>query len=104
MKRCGRQRFWLLLLLVTLGVTGWAPLGWVGGDKATCDEKEPVAVVGWANPTGVVQRAATRREVATGLSNSFVFEYDALRLVPAVGAPPLGAGKSRLEFISLRRE
>ena len=104
MKCFGRHRFWFLMLLVTFGVSGWATLGWVGGGEATLDEEEPVAMVRWANSPGEAQRAAVRRELGTGPSKSFVLEYDTVRLVPALGVPPRGAGKSRLQFISLRRE
>jgi hypothetical protein len=100
----GRQRFWFLVLLVAFGVSGWAALGWVGGGEATLNEEGPVAIVRWANSTGKVQRAVARQRLGTGPSKSFVLEYDTLRLVPALGVSPLGAGKSRLQFISLRRE
>ena len=100
----GRQRFWFLVLLVAFGVSGWATLGWVGGGEATPDEEEPVAIVRWANSPGEVQRAAVRQRLGTSRRTFFDFEYDTLRLVPALGVSPLGAGKSRLQFISLRRE
>jgi len=104
MKRFERHRFWFLLLLVTFGVSGWATLGWVGGSEATPDEEEPVAIVRWTNSPGEVQRAAVRQQLGTARRKFFDLVYDTVRLVPALGVPPLGAGKSRLQFISLRRE
>ncbi|MGD0923484.1 MAG: hypothetical protein ABSA70_17245 [Terriglobia bacterium] len=104
MKCFGRRRFWFLVLLVTFGVSGWATLGWVGDSEATLDEEGPVAIVRWANPPGEAQRAAVRQQLGTSRRTFFDFEYDTVRLVPELGVPPLGAGKSRVQLISLRRE
>jgi hypothetical protein len=104
MKCFGRHRFWFLMLLVTFGVSGWATLGWVGGGEATPNEEGPVAMVRWANSPGEAQRAAVRQQLGTSRRKFFDLVYDTVRLVPALGVPPRGAGKTRLQFISLRRE
>lgn len=104
MKCFGRQRFWLLMLLVTFGVLGWATLGWVGGSEATPDEEEPVAMVRLANSPGEAHRAAVRQRLGTSRSKFFNLVHHTVPSLLTLGVSPPGAGKSRLQFISLQRE
>ena len=104
MESLGRQRFWLMMLLVTFGVSGWAALEWVGGSEATPNEQEPVAVVRLANLPEETHRARTRQRLGTS-PHKLVNPVDRKvhsHLTVVVSLP--NAGKRRLQFIVLRKE
>jgi hypothetical protein len=104
MESLGWQRFWLMMLLVTFGVSGWAALEWVGGSEATPNEQEPVAVVCLANSPEGTHRATARQRLGTS-PNQLINPAD--HKVPSpltLSVSPPKAGKSCLQFISLRRE